>query len=741
MKKLLILLSATLAAVGATAGTALTVVSCNGDNSSKTKTVTKDEAVKEIHAGLKKALKIYNFKSEVAKSTETSVNFNLLLDAKKGYKLNFDGKLSFDIKMVKMTVIKFLYLKKQLMIDKKSEIIGNGFHVSNAEIAREQAQKVTYNLSVVAEAGYKLTFNGSTSIAVDVFNRDEAIAKRFETLNQHDLIVDLDIKTEPETPITPPDVTDPVITTRTKRSVDDTKTEQAKILEQVSKSLEMDSTKYKVEITQGNLSKQLMVLNCLIKISNEIPKHMIMFLNLVKALDQQNNSKPLDIIFGKVPIVGDITADPTTPEGKKIYEDFQTNLITTLQKVLKTAGDLLSSLGMDSIEIGGQKVKITDLLDVNLFDIFGMKKETISIEQSIPVLGKISIKLDVKSIDGEYGVKIKDLISNIAPDLVDFVKFTLNENSFAKSKNRVNIEPSTIALNIANKFLKYDKSVYEGIDLMNDTSIFSDLALIKDIDVDGLKKDGAVITGLASMAFKPATLNGFITPLLPKKVVTNEEMLNKMLLTYDQQDIVICSAALYDYEVDHKFDTKLHKQDNLNLNLVKSIDVLEQLVLNNRTENILKPIIDKINEATAEKQARDKKRGLSNSLINALVIGIPNVGKSTFINRAVKGKKVGSDEAGRGAMAGPVVVASVILANDYQNPLINDSKKISSKVRDQLFDEIYERAIDVKVEIIDANEVDILNPKAASKLGMINSIKKLKITPEISLIDAEKLKR
>ncbi|WP_026389724.1 ribonuclease HII [[Acholeplasma] multilocale] len=99
----------------------------------------------------------------------------------------------------------------------------------------------------------------------------------------------------------------------------------------------------------------------------------------------------------------------------------------------------------------------------------------------------------------------------------------------------------------------------------------------------------------------------------------------------------------------------------------------------------------------------------------------------------------GSDEAGRGAMAGPVVVATVILPSDYQNPLIKDSKKINEVNRNKLYEEIIKIALDYKVEIFSAQQVDELNPKRSSVLGMINSIKKLKIKPEISLIDGEKL--
>ncbi|ATZ21779.1 ribonuclease HII [Mesoplasma tabanidae] len=99
----------------------------------------------------------------------------------------------------------------------------------------------------------------------------------------------------------------------------------------------------------------------------------------------------------------------------------------------------------------------------------------------------------------------------------------------------------------------------------------------------------------------------------------------------------------------------------------------------------------------------------------------------------------GSDEAGRGAMAGPVVVASVILPSDYENTLIRDSKKLSKKQREILCEEIKTVAISYAIEIIEAGDVDILNPKQASRLGMINTITSLKPKPIISLTDAEKI--
>lgn len=64
------------------------------------------------------------------------------------------------------------------------------------------------------------------------------------------------------------------------------------------------------------------------------------------------------------------------------------------------------------------------------------------------------------------------------------------------------------------------------------------------------------------------------------------------------------------------------------------------MILDDKQKNIVKPLIDLINIATKEKQEKDKAKGMINSLINVLVIGIPNVGKSTFINRLIKNKSV-----------------------------------------------------------------------------------------------------
>ena len=86
----------------------------------------------------------------------------------------------------------------------------------------------------------------------------------------------------------------------------------------------------------------------------------------------------------------------------------------------------------------------------------------------------------------------------------------------------------------------------------------------------------------------------------------------------------------------------------------------------------------------------------------------------------------GCDEVGRGPMAGPVVVASVILDKNKKIEGLNDSKKLTPKKREELSKIIKERAIDYSITYIDVREVDDINVYAASKKGMLECIKKLK---------------
>lgn len=96
----------------------------------------------------------------------------------------------------------------------------------------------------------------------------------------------------------------------------------------------------------------------------------------------------------------------------------------------------------------------------------------------------------------------------------------------------------------------------------------------------------------------------------------------------------------------------------------------------------------------------------------------------------------GIDEAGRGPLAGPVVVASVIMPKDSMIEGVNDSKKVSEKKREKLYEEITNTAIAWGVGIIDQREIDEINILNATKKGLTNSLKELEIKPYLILVDA-----
>ena len=101
----------------------------------------------------------------------------------------------------------------------------------------------------------------------------------------------------------------------------------------------------------------------------------------------------------------------------------------------------------------------------------------------------------------------------------------------------------------------------------------------------------------------------------------------------------------------------------------------------------------------------------------------------------------GTDEAGRGPLVGPVVAACVVLPNDYNNDEINDSKKLTEKKREKLYDIIMKDALSVGVSIISAKEIDEINILEASRKGMIESYKEAnkKIKIDVLLTDAMKI--
>ncbi len=96
----------------------------------------------------------------------------------------------------------------------------------------------------------------------------------------------------------------------------------------------------------------------------------------------------------------------------------------------------------------------------------------------------------------------------------------------------------------------------------------------------------------------------------------------------------------------------------------------------------------------------------------------------------------GTDEAGRGPLAGPVVAAAVILPKNYKLEGLNDSKKLTKKKRDLYFDIIKNDALSYAISIIDPSEIDAINIYQASKKGMIDAIDNLNIKPDFILTDA-----
>lgn len=96
----------------------------------------------------------------------------------------------------------------------------------------------------------------------------------------------------------------------------------------------------------------------------------------------------------------------------------------------------------------------------------------------------------------------------------------------------------------------------------------------------------------------------------------------------------------------------------------------------------------------------------------------------------------GIDEAGRGPLAGPVVAAAAVLPKDCQIFYLNDSKKLSEKKRDLLFDEIKEKAVAYGIGIVSPQVIDEINILQATYEAMRQAISQLNVIPEILLNDA-----
>ena len=102
--------------------------------------------------------------------------------------------------------------------------------------------------------------------------------------------------------------------------------------------------------------------------------------------------------------------------------------------------------------------------------------------------------------------------------------------------------------------------------------------------------------------------------------------------------------------------------------------------------------------------------------------------------------EAGCDEAGRGCLAGSVYAAAVILPFDYQNELLNDSKKLTAKKRYALREEIERDAIAWAVGIVTPEEIDKINILNASFLAMHRALDQLKVRPEAVIVDGNRFK-
>ena len=102
--------------------------------------------------------------------------------------------------------------------------------------------------------------------------------------------------------------------------------------------------------------------------------------------------------------------------------------------------------------------------------------------------------------------------------------------------------------------------------------------------------------------------------------------------------------------------------------------------------------------------------------------------------------EAGCDEAGRGCLAGPVFAAAVILPDNFENPLLNDSKQLTERQRDQLRPIIEREAVAWAVAQVSPREIDEINILAASILAMHRAIDALAVVPQHLIIDGNRFK-
>ena len=111
-----------------------------------------------------------------------------------------------------------------------------------------------------------------------------------------------------------------------------------------------------------------------------------------------------------------------------------------------------------------------------------------------------------------------------------------------------------------------------------------------------------------------------------------------------------------------------------------------------------------------------------------------------MLQRNFSGYKLeaGTDEAGRGCLAGPVVAAAVILSDKFEHPFLNDSKQLTEKQRFELKPFIEQNALAFAISFVWQHEIDEINILQSSLLAMHKSIHKLKVQPEFIIVDGNK---
>lgn len=101
-------------------------------------------------------------------------------------------------------------------------------------------------------------------------------------------------------------------------------------------------------------------------------------------------------------------------------------------------------------------------------------------------------------------------------------------------------------------------------------------------------------------------------------------------------------------------------------------------------------------------------------------------------------RTAGIDEAGRGPLAGPVVVAAVVLDDDHGIVGLDDSKRLRREVRERLYGEIIERAVCHAVVVVDVEEIDRLNILRATLTGMRRAVLALRSVPTLAMVDGNR---